>query len=245
MLRPFFSVIIPTLNEEHYLPRLLADLEKQTFSDFEVIVSDGKSDDRTITIVKQLRKKDPRFSLVEGPRSNVATQRNAGAHHASSSHFVFFDADVRVGPQFLQTLANRLQQKKIESCTTASISSSRKKKFILFCLLADTIYRLCIFLGQPYCWGAMMYVHRSVFEKIRGFDQTMSFMEDSELAQRIVKNGFSFRFLTSPKFVFSMRRYEKKGLLSYFRQMSTHYIAIFLHQTPVPKDAYPMDGGAK
>ena len=46
---PFFSIIIPTLNEEKYLPLLLSDLEHQLFTDFEVIVVDGKSADKTVT----------------------------------------------------------------------------------------------------------------------------------------------------------------------------------------------------
>lgn len=44
----FFSIIIPTLNEEGYLPLLLEDLKKQTFNDFEVVHIDGNSDDQTV-----------------------------------------------------------------------------------------------------------------------------------------------------------------------------------------------------
>ena len=42
------SIIIPTLNEQFYLPKLLAALEKQTFRDFEVTVVDGGSGDKTV-----------------------------------------------------------------------------------------------------------------------------------------------------------------------------------------------------
>ena len=52
MKKPFFSIIIPTLNEEKYLPHLLADLAKQTFQDFEVIVIDGQSTDQTVPKTK-------------------------------------------------------------------------------------------------------------------------------------------------------------------------------------------------
>jgi len=41
------SIVIPTLNEEKYLPRLIASLKKQNFSDYEIIVSDGMSNDGT------------------------------------------------------------------------------------------------------------------------------------------------------------------------------------------------------
>ena len=41
------SIIIPTLNEEKYLPRLLESIKNQNFSDYEIIVSDGGSSDST------------------------------------------------------------------------------------------------------------------------------------------------------------------------------------------------------
>ncbi|MFH1244651.1 MAG: glycosyltransferase, partial [bacterium] len=50
--KPFFSLIIPALNEAKYLPLLLDDLSKQTFLDFEVIVVDGNSDDQTVAKAK-------------------------------------------------------------------------------------------------------------------------------------------------------------------------------------------------
>ena len=55
--RPFFSIIIPSLNEEKYLPLLLEDLSQQTFKSFEVIIIDGKSEDKTIELAKTFNKK--------------------------------------------------------------------------------------------------------------------------------------------------------------------------------------------
>ena len=42
-MKPFFSVIIPTLNEENYLPKLLNDLKVQKEKNFEVVLVDGGS----------------------------------------------------------------------------------------------------------------------------------------------------------------------------------------------------------
>jgi len=56
-MKPFFSIVIPTLNEEKYLPNLLNDLTKQKEKDFEIIVVDGKSEDRTIDIAIKYKKK--------------------------------------------------------------------------------------------------------------------------------------------------------------------------------------------
>ena len=55
----FFSVIVPTLNEEDYLPKLLTDLCKQHNKNFEVIIVDGDSDDKTNLVCEQFRSKMP------------------------------------------------------------------------------------------------------------------------------------------------------------------------------------------
>ena len=56
MISTFFSVIIPTLNEEHFLPKLLADLSLQTFKRFEVIVIDANSSDKTVSLAREYAK---------------------------------------------------------------------------------------------------------------------------------------------------------------------------------------------
>jgi len=89
MSKPFFTIVIPTLNEENYLPRLLEDLSNQTFpkEQFEVIHVDGDSDDKTVALAKSFNKKISIKSIVIKKR-NVSTQRNKGAqmHQANGSY---------------------------------------------------------------------------------------------------------------------------------------------------------------
>ena len=75
---PYFSVIIPTLNEELYIPNLLTDLTHQKVFNFEVIVVDGKSSDKTKLIVGLFKNKLP-LTFLESSKSNVSLQRNMGA----------------------------------------------------------------------------------------------------------------------------------------------------------------------
>ena len=58
-MNPYFSVIIPCLNEEHFLPNLLNNLNSQNFNNFEVIVVDGNSDDKTAEITSKFKSKYP------------------------------------------------------------------------------------------------------------------------------------------------------------------------------------------
>ena len=81
------SIVVPTKNEEAYLPILLASLRGQTFQDFEIIVADAHSTDRTREIALQAGAK-----VVDGGMPGPG--RNRGAAVAQGEIIFFFDADV-------------------------------------------------------------------------------------------------------------------------------------------------------
>src|SRR3990170_5565992 len=99
---PFFSIIIPTLNEERYLPHLLEDLSKQTFKDFEAIIVDGHSNDATVAQALKFKGKLPELSILQSKERNVSFQRNLGGEKAEGSWLIFMDADNRVPEYFLE-----------------------------------------------------------------------------------------------------------------------------------------------
>ena len=76
------SIIIPTLNEARFLPKLLESIKKQTFTDYEVIVADAGSKDKTLEIAKKYGAR-----IVKG--GFPAEGRNAGAR-AAKGDFLFF-----------------------------------------------------------------------------------------------------------------------------------------------------------
>ena len=95
MTKPFFSIVIPTLNEESSLPKLLSDLSLQTFKNFEVIIVDGNSEDKTIIKSKYYSKQFISLTIITSKTRNVSTQRNKGGKIAIGKYIVFMDADER------------------------------------------------------------------------------------------------------------------------------------------------------
>jgi glycosyltransferase involved in cell wall biosynthesis len=73
------SIVIPALNEEHFLPHLLTSLTKQTKSDFEVIVVDGSSTDRTVEVARSFGTKLPKLEVIVSQKASLPLQRNLGA----------------------------------------------------------------------------------------------------------------------------------------------------------------------
>src|SRR5665213_4213761 len=86
------SIIIPTLNEEKILKKTLTSLKQLKVADYEIIVSDGASTDKTLEIAKDHAHKV--ITHTSAGRQNIAQGRNAGAAHAHGDYLVFIDADV-------------------------------------------------------------------------------------------------------------------------------------------------------
>ena len=88
------SIIIPTLNEEEYLPRLLDSIKKQRFTDYEIIISDAGSSDKTLPIAQMHG-----CRIAEG--GLPAKGRNNGAKIAKGDILFFLDADTILPDDFL------------------------------------------------------------------------------------------------------------------------------------------------
>ena len=78
MRKPTFSIIIPTLNEEKFLPKLLDSLSRQTNKDFEAVVVDGASRDKTVQAAHQFMRKIPRLTVDIVKKPGLPVQRNRG-----------------------------------------------------------------------------------------------------------------------------------------------------------------------
>ena len=91
---PRISVVIPALNEEKFLPVLLESLKNQTFKDYEVIVADAGSKDKTLEIAHS-------YGARVVPGGMPGPGRNRGAEVATGEFLFFFDSDVLLPNDFL------------------------------------------------------------------------------------------------------------------------------------------------
>ena len=101
------SIIIPTLDEEKYLPILLSQIKKQSFSDYEIIVADGGSTDKTVEIAKSFDCKVTNGGLP-------AKGRNEGAKIARGEIFLFLDSDnIYLPEKFLEKLIFEFEKRNL------------------------------------------------------------------------------------------------------------------------------------
>jgi len=94
------SVIIPTYNSEKYIKDSIDSILKQTFKDFEIIIVDDNSTDKTLKIIKNFR--DKRIRVIQGPREGLAMALNVGIDAAQGEYIARMDSDDIALPERLE-----------------------------------------------------------------------------------------------------------------------------------------------
>jgi len=95
------SVLICTYNYAHFLKDALRTVAAQRFSEFELVIVDDGSTDKTEDLVKQFAPQFHKCTYVKKPHSGLADSRNVGIRTASGSHIAFLDADDLWSPEYL------------------------------------------------------------------------------------------------------------------------------------------------
>lgn len=195
------SIIIPTLNEEKYLPSLLKNIKDNNLENYEIIVADNNSKDKTRQIAKKYGCK-----VVQGALPSKA--KNNGAKIARGSLLFFIDADCNIDKKFLNKALNEIDQKKSE-VATCYVWPSTKNILINF---EFGLYNSWIFFTQSFYANAShgIFCSKKIHKKIKGFDEEIKLSEDMDYVKRASKFG-KFRILNSVKFSTSARRFEQEG----------------------------------
>jgi glycosyltransferase involved in cell wall biosynthesis len=212
-INAFFSVVIPTLNEEDYLPKILSDFAKQKEKKFEVIIIDAASKDKTKERALKFSKFFPlQFCTVE--KKNVAYQRNFGAKNAKGEYLIFLDADARVDSNFTKNIYADIVQKKqkegllfLPVLTTDTLLGRNK---VLFKLI-NSVIELSQSLNRPLAPGGSIFISKGLFFDLNGFNENLYVSEDHDLVQRAKDFGVKAKILKNVKVVFNLRRVKKEG----------------------------------
>lgn len=183
-MAPLVSVIIPTYNRWPMLGEAIDSVLVQSFRDFELmIVDDGSSDETTV----ELGRYGSRLKWIRQERRGVAAARNKGARHATGRYLAFLDSDDLWCEKKLESqVAFMAANPAVQICQTEEIwirngvrvnPKARHRK------PSGDIFRRSLELCLVSPSAVMM--TRSLFEKVRGFDESMTVCEDYDLWLRV------------------------------------------------------------
>jgi len=195
---PKISVVIPSYNSIKTLPATLKSIFKQEFEDFEIVIVDDGSTDKTAEVVKDWQGKEAIIKYVYQENKGLAGARNAGIRNAAGEYILFLDADDVIKPNHLKSLYKK------------SLSFNKQKKVAF----SDTLFWVGTkilkrsygdiagykqgestekFLAINYMPGVHSILFPRLAIKAAGFfDQTLVGAEDHDFYIRISLAGWRF-----------------------------------------------------
>nr|WP_299387487.1 TIGR04283 family arsenosugar biosynthesis glycosyltransferase [Allomuricauda sp.] len=192
------SIIIPVLNEEHFIGKVLDHLWNTCNPELikEVICVDGGSRDQTVSVAQ-----NHGATVIHSPRGR-AKQMNRGARNAEGEVLYFLHADTFTPIGFDKIILEAIDQGFETGCFRMRFDT--KNPFLhLFAYMSKINHRLCRGGDQS------LFVERQVFEKTRGFNESYLIYEDTEFITRLYHQT---RFKILPNAVItSARKYREKG----------------------------------
>ena len=178
------SVIVPTYNRAHQLPRTLDSILCQSCSPKEIIVVDDGSTDETLALMTS---EYPEIVFIQQQNTGVSSARNVGIKRASGDWITFLDSDDEWLPEKLEIQMKALYENpEIKICHTNEIwirngkRVNPKKKHEKF---GGWIFQKCL----PLCCisPSSVIIHKSIFKEIGLFDYSLPVCEDYDLWLRI------------------------------------------------------------
>lgn len=180
------SVIIPTFNEEAVIKNCLNSLIKQTYTDFEIIIVDDGSSDKTIEVASA--NKDSRvIKILTQNHQGPGAARNLGVNSAAGKILIFVDADMVLDPVFIQKLIYPVEEGRV-------IGTFTKEEYLLN---KDNIWAKFwnINLGRnpekmhpnnyPDTQPVFRAILKSEFTRVAGFDAGVGYTDDWSLSRKL------------------------------------------------------------
>lgn len=208
MNTPTVSIIVPVYNDERYLSEALRSIADQSFRDFEVIVCDDGSTDRSPETAEEFSGRDRRFRVVRNP-SNVGMTRNwnRALKHATGQYVLKLDSDDAFRPQALEYLLGAMEGDKrpvVAYCRTLDCDAdllpmasypgeralvrARIDPLAERCEKGHAWYRLSF--DDVQLWHSNAQIHRrDVLLAMGGWDESWGCASDTDLILRILERN--------------------------------------------------------
>ena len=108
-----YSFIVPVYNTEKYLKKFLDSLVNQTYKDFEIIVVNDGSTDKSSSIISKYQKKYKNIIVINKENEGLSMARNRGVQKSSGKYIIFVDSDDYVSNKLLEEVDKKIDDSDI------------------------------------------------------------------------------------------------------------------------------------
>lgn len=227
---PLISVVIPAYNEEKYLPACLNAFKNQTFKDFELIVVDNNSTDKTAQIAKSFGAR-----VVKEEKQGMTPARERGFKEAEAEIIARTDADTIVSPNWLEIIYKTFQENPtVVGITGTYISPSIKisnTPFHIWSMIL--VYFFGKFMtGHIYLIGPNTALKKSVYKRIKVRLDEKRITEDLDLSCHLAKVD-KLKYVPELTVTFSLRRFRTlSGIYHYLINYPINYFKTLWRHHP-------------
>lgn len=209
--KPLISILMPAYNSERFISEAIDSMLNQTFKDFEFLIIDDASTDKTRNIIRNYQKRDKRIRVITNKKNlKIAATLNIGINKAKSEIIARMDPDDISHPDrlFIQYQFLKSHPKVAIVGANIQIIGNGNK---LLCKreypTASVKLKRIMFRYSPFAHPAIMF-RKKVFEEFGGYDETMAVCEDIDLWFKI---GGKYEFANIPKTLLTYRLVPSSG----------------------------------
>lgn len=195
---PMVSIIIPAHNEQDYLGPTLDALLKQDYPNFEIVVVANGCTDKTCQVARERCHR-----LIDLRERGLSRARNVGAREAMGNILIFLDADTILEKDALSKISTRFTRD-YAAGTLRGEPDIPRFKYKLMYAWKNFMHWSGMHEGSSgviLCW-------KDYFHETSGFDEALHVRENSDLINKLRKNG-KYIYLGETAVITSMRRYER------------------------------------
>lgn len=208
---PLVSVIIPAFNAQAYIAETLESLLAQTYQNFEVIVVDDGSSDRTSEIVESFVQRDERIRLLKQQNAGCGNARNTALQESKGEYIAPIDADDIWFPEKLGKQVKCLEESDpsvgLVYSWSVYLNASTEvigfSPFAQFGRVEGNVFNFLVFYNFLDNASTMMY-RRSCLDRVGIYDRSLRTCEDWDLYLRIAEH---YQFRIVPEYLIGYRQY--------------------------------------
>lgn len=189
---PRVSVVMPVYNAEKYLAQTVESILQQTFTDFEFLIMDDGSIDRSQKTLKKYAAQDPRIHIFQSQNQGVSKARNALLQKARGTYIAVMDADDIAQPRRLEVQFEFLEQYPHVVCVGSSHDLIDEKGRFLTCLKlpeTDAEIQTLALAGHGSICHPCAFMRRAAVEQVGGYDERLKFAHDLDLWLKLGELG--------------------------------------------------------
>lgn len=199
-MSPEVSVVIPAFDREATISRAITSVLAQTWDDFEIIVTDDGSLDKTVAVVEGFR--DPRIRMVRHERNRgAAAARNSAIQTAKGKFIAFLDSDDEWFPEKLTVQLGQLRVQPADTCVscTGVILHLLDRGIRREHRLEDSVdWCRRLTLGCDERPGSTLMARRDVFARVGLLDESLRRYEDWDWLLRYTSDGSRVLAISTP-----------------------------------------------